>query len=37
MSGLKPDEGVDMIRNSAELERHARQAADGAAQVFMEA
>ena len=37
MGGLKPDEGVDMIRDSAQLERHARQSADGATQVFVEA
>ena len=35
--GLKPDDGVDMIRDSADLERHASKSADGAAQVFVEA
>ena len=37
MGCLPSDEGVDMICDSAELKRHAGQAADGAAQVFMEA
>src|ERR1019366_1085740 len=36
MYGLKPNEGVDMIRNSADLERHACKAADGSAQIFVE-
>src|ERR1039457_2500509 len=36
MGGLKPDKGVTMIGDSADLERHARQSADGAAQVFVE-
>ena len=35
MGGLKPDEGVNMIRDSAELEWHSPKTADGAAQVFV--
>ena len=37
MGGLKPDEGVNMIRDSTELEWHSPKTADGAAQVFVEA
>ena len=37
MCGLEPNQGVDVIRDTADLERHASQSADSAPQIFVEA